>query len=156
MNSCSISLQVLSNQTIHAKKKTLSPKIRLLNTKLLSHSLVVVNLGTIKAGNRYASLCTARLTRVLTNHSKIRVSSSITRVQATSMSILNSLDKIRRRIQKLVSMTKLLIRLIDHLEQNHGTNQRIKFDKLRNLFLPHLTESRVTQRLPRFLFNQSL
>src|SRR5699024_5859674 len=119
-------------------------------------TLVVINLGTVKAGNSYASLCAARLTRVLANHSKIRVSGSIFRVQATRMGILNSLDKIRRRIQKLVGMTKLLIRLINHLEQNHGTNQGIKFDKLRNLFLPHLTESRVTQRLPRFLFNQSL
>src|SRR5699024_1146006 len=147
---------MLSNQTIHAKLKALSPKLRLLKAKLLSHSLVVINLGTIKSGNRYASLRTARFTGVLANHSKIRVSSSIARVQATRMSILNSLDKIRRRIQKLVSMTKLLIRHINHLEQNHGTNQRIEFDKLRNLFLPHLAESRVTQRLPRFLFNQCL
>src|SRR5699024_501549 len=101
MKSCSISLQMLSNQTIHAKLKALSPKLRLLKAKLLSHSLVVINLSTIKAGNRYASLRTARLTGVLTNHSEIRVSSSITRVQTTGMSILNGLDEIRRRIQKL-------------------------------------------------------
>src|SRR5699024_9717444 len=107
----------IGNQTIHTKLETLSPKLRLLNTKLLSHTLVVVNLGTIKAGNSYASLRTTRLTRVLTNHSKIRVSSSIARIQTARMGILNSLDKIRRRIQKLVSMTKLLIRLINHLEQ---------------------------------------